>query len=80
MTRLDQFAAFAQQDQPFLVIDADQNEATGGVQHQGLDDLKPALAALCIQPGQDLRRIAARRSAAGSSTMRDFSMVRADIR
>ncbi|VXB77258.1 hypothetical protein BREVUG8_40190 [Brevundimonas sp. G8] len=60
LARLDQFAAFAQQDQPFLVIDADQDQAAGGVQDQGLDHLKPAGAAFGAELGHELGRIATR--------------------
>ena len=57
--RLDQLAAFTQQDQPLFLIDADQHQPAGRVQYQGLDDLQPPLAPLGAEPGQQLRRIAA---------------------
>jgi hypothetical protein len=40
---------------------AHQDQATGGVQHQGLHHLQPSLAALGVQLGHQLWRIAARR-------------------
>src|SRR5690606_14979063 len=38
--RLDQFAALAQQDQAFFLIDADQNQTARGIENQGFDDLQ----------------------------------------
>ena len=58
---LDQFATLAQKDQPLLVVDADQDQAAGGIQHQGLDHLQTTLAARGLKTGHQLGRVAANR-------------------
>jgi hypothetical protein len=61
---LDQFAALAEQNQPFLVIDADEDQPASGIQHQGFHDLKAALAPLGAQFGEELGGVAAGRPGA----------------
>ena len=78
-TRLDQLAPFAQQKQPLLVVDPDQNQTAGGIKHKGLDDRQPLLAAFGAEPGQKLGRIAARGPGGvrpGSSVEESFKCVR----